>query len=249
MKQSIIQPKKYTSNLRLHWLRFPLQSLFRKSGHAAHIHSLAFCLSDVYKIKFCSSWPTEKKKSTGFQPHTIMFVCSGQWEYILPGVLWHRIRLASFNAGIYASSLLYNFFFFFKEDIYNSASYWLNINRDYPSSFSLLTGCLLSQPPVFPACSSWEALITPLYFLSDLEHLSEPRWKCWVTSPVLHWMSLFSLFQGIGLWPRTTGTAWSSPPSQLWVLMQLRIRLLRPLSIKLLLDWAHQALFYASCPK
>lgn len=244
MKQSISQPKKYTGNLRLHWLRFPLQSLFRKSGHAAHIHGLAFCLSNVYKIMFCSCWPTEKKKSTGFQPHTPMFVCSGRWEYILPGVPWHRMRLASFNTGIYDSSLLYNSSFFSKEDIYTSASYWLNINRDYLYSFSPLKGCLLSQPPVFPACCSWEALIAPLYFLSDLKHLSETRWKwchdlCWVTSPVLHWKSLFSLstvvtalrvlFSG----PRTTGTGWSLPaPPSCGFLMQLRIRLLRPLSTK-----------------
>lgn len=192
MKQSIIQPKKYTGNLRFHWLRFPLQSLFRTSGHAAHIHGLAFCLSDVYKITFCSCWPTGKKKFHRISaPHTNVCMFWSLGIYILPGVLWHRIRLASFNTGIYASSLLYNSFFFFKEGIYTSASYWLNINRDYPYSFSFLRGCLLSQPPVFPACCSWEALITPLYFLSDLTHLSETRWKrchdlCWVTSPVLH---------------------------------------------------------------
>lgn len=132
MKQSIIQTKKYTGNLRSYWLNFTLCSLFGKSGHAAHMHNLAFCLSDVYK----SNTPlllTNREELNAFFLLIWMFVCSGHCQYIL---------LGSYVAGPGLDSLLTLAFMPFHCSMtlvlkgrYTSVSSWLYIET-IPSPFS-----------------------------------------------------------------------------------------------------------------
>lgn len=132
MKQSIIQTKKYTGNLRFYWLNFTLCSLFGKSGHAAHMYNLAFCLSDVYKSNTLLLLTNRGELNAFFSPHTN--VCMFWSLQIHPtGVLCCRTRIRlTFYTGIYAFSLSYDFFL---KGRYTSVRSWLYIET-IPSPLS-----------------------------------------------------------------------------------------------------------------